>query len=309
MTPPTDTRTYAAFGCAVLIGGANFVAVSVSNQELPPLFGATLRFAAAGVLFFLLLQLRRVPIARGRAAAGAALYGLLGFGVAYACAYYSLVGLSAGATSVIFAAVPLFTLLLAAGIGQERLTARGIGGGLLAIAGISVLSWGTFESGLELSYVLAAVVGAVAVAGSSLVAKSLPRVHPLNMNAIGMAAGTAFLAGGSQLLGEAWFLPRESATWTAVGWLVLIGSVGLFQLFLYVIGRWTASATVYALAAMPVVAVALGALLLDQPATGWMLVGGMMVLTAVYIGAIARRRPAPVMSEPRRGEPPGVGAG
>lgn len=292
MDPRSDNRTYAAFFGAVVIGGANFVAVSISNLALPPLFGATLRFALASALFLLIARARRIPLARGRAAGGAALYGLLGFGAAYALLYYALVGLPAGTVAVIMAAVPLFTLVIAVLLGQERLTVRGVAGGLLAIAGIAVLSLGEVDGDLSRSYFIAAVLGAVAVSLSSVVAKACADVHPVSMNAIGMVAGTILLAVSSLGLGEAWTLAGDARTWMAVAWLVVLGSVGLFQLFLYVVRRWSASATVYAIAAMPVVAAGLGVALLDQPITAEVVAGGAMIIAAVYVGAIADARRA-----------------
>jgi drug/metabolite transporter (DMT)-like permease len=176
---------------------------------------------------------------------------------------------------------------------------RGVVAGTLAIAGIAVLSLGTIDGDIGRSYLVAAVLGTVAMALSSVVAKACAGVHPVNMNAIGMAAGTLLLAIGSLALGEPWALPREPRSWWAVAWLVLLGSVGLFQLFLYVIRRWTASATVYAVAAMPVVAAGLGVVMLDQPITLEVVAGGLMVMAAVYVGAIARKkRPAPVAVPP-----------
>lgn len=290
MVDGPDGKTYLAFASAVLIGGANYIAVSMSNHELPPLFGAALRFGLAALIFFAIATFRRVPLARGRPAAGAVVYGLLSFGAAYALLYYSLVGLAAGTVAVIVAAVPLFTLIIAVALGQERLALRGVVGGVLAIAGIAVLSMDSLGGALDRVYVVAAILGAVAVAFSSVVAKALPDVHPVNMNAIGMVAGTILLGLGSLLLGERWALPRETQTVIAVGWLVLFGSVGLFQLFLYVIRRWTASATVYSAAGMPIVAVVLAALLLDQPITKEVLVGGLLVIAAVYVGAISGSR-------------------
>lgn len=289
---PPDGVTYAAFASAVVIGGANFIAVSVSNLELPPLFGATLRFGLGSVLLLLIAGVRRAPLPTGRAVVGPVLYGLLGIGAAYALLYYSLVGLTAGTAAVIVAAAPLFTLVIAALLGQERLSVRGITGGVLAMAGIAVLSLGTIEGDLGGSYLIAAILGTIAIAMSSVVAKAYSSVHPLNMNTIGMVAGTILLALSSLVLGERWALPREAGTRLAVGWLVVLGSVGLFQLFLYVIKRWTASATVYAVAAMPVVAVSLGVVILDQPVTGAVVVGGLMVLAAVYVGALSGK-PAP----------------
>jgi drug/metabolite transporter (DMT)-like permease len=292
MTENVDTNTYLAFANAVLIGGANFVAVSFSNMELPPLFGAALRFALAALLFFFIMRISGVPLVRGRAAVGAAIYGILGFGAAYAFLYYALVGLAAGTVAVVMAAVPLFTLIMAVLLGQERLSLRGIVGGGLAIAGIAILSLGTLGGDLSPTYLIAAILGAVAASASTVAAKALPNVHPLNMNAIGMASGTLLLIIGSLLFQERWVLPYETNTWLALGWLVVLGSVGLFQLFLYVIRRWTASATVYAITAMPVVAVVLGAIMLGQPITPAVLVGGAMVIFAVYVGAISRPKPA-----------------
>lgn len=303
MAKSPDSRTYAAFAGAVVIGGANFIAVSFSNMELPPLFGAALRFALAAALFFLVASAWRVPLARGRSAAGAAVYGLLGFGVSYALLYYALLGLAAGTAAVILATVPLFTLLIAVLLGQERLSLRGVVGGVLVIAGIAVLSLDAFGGELGSSYLIAAILGAVAVAASSVVAKAFPDVHPVNMNAIGMAAGTVLLAAGSLALGERWALPRESQTLVALAWLVILGSVGLFQLFFFVIRRWTASATVYAVAGMPVVAAGLGAVMLGQPITVEVLAGGVMVIAAVYVGAISRTRGAPKVPPPEGPEP------
>lgn len=289
----SGVRTYAAFVGAIVIGGANFVAVSFSNMELPPIFGAAVRFALAGVLFFVILAALRVPLARGRAALGAAAYGFLAVGVTYACLYYALVGLSAGTVSVIMAAVPLCTLLLAAALGQERLTGRGIVAGVMAVAGIAILSYGGLAGGAGWSYVAAALLGVVAVSASTILARALRHVHPLNMNAIGMVAGTVLLFAASLALQETWVAPTRLETWLSVGWLVVLGSIGLFSLLLYVVARWTASATVYAVSGMPLVAIVLGVWFLGQPVTPTVVVGGALVLAAIYVGVVRREKVGP----------------
>lgn len=282
--------TLAAFSGAVVIGGANFIAVRFSNEELDPLFGAALRFGLATLLFLLIARVTGAPFPRGRAAAGAALYGLLGFGAAYGLLYYALVGLTAGTASVITAAAPLVTLVLAVLHGQERFSMRGVVGGGLAIAGLAVLSAGNLGGDLRLVYLIAAMLGVVAIAGSSVVIKDFPKAHPVTTNAVGMAAGTAFLIVTSVAFQEQWAFPRERRTWLAISWLVVLGSVALFLLFLYVIRRWTASATVYAVTMMPVVAVTLGALIADEPITAEVLAGGALVIAAVYVGAVSGTR-------------------
>lgn len=289
---PPDRRTLAAFAAAVVIGGTNFVAVRLSNETLDPFFGAALRFGAAAVLLFAIGAVRKTPLPKGRALTGAVLYGFLGFGVAYAALYYALIGLPAGTASVFLAVVPLLTLLLAVAHRQERFTARGGVGGVLAIAGIALLSAGSLNGDLEPVYLFASLFGSLAVAESSVLVKAFPRWDPITTNAVGMTAGTAFLVLVSLIAGERWALPSEASTWFVVAWLTVAGSVGLFVLFLYVIGRWTASASVYVLTLMPVVAVTLGALLLDEAVTLYVIAGGAIVLVAVYIGALSQSNSA-----------------
>lgn len=285
---PPDRSTLAAFLVAVFIGGTNFVAVRFSNESLDPFYGAALRFGAAALLLYVVAVIRRTPLPKGRALVGASLYGFLGFGVAYAALYYALVGLPAGTASVFLAVVPLLTLLLAVLHRQERFTARGAIGGILAIAGIALLSAGSLRGDLEPIYLLASLFGSLAVAESSVLVKAFPRWDPITTNAVGMTAGTIFLALVSLLAGERWALPADTSTWFVLAWLVVAGSVGLFVLFLFIIGRWTASASVYVLTLMPVVAVSLGALLLDEAVTFSLIAGGAIVLAAVYIGALSQ---------------------
>ena len=280
-----DRSTLTAFLGAVVIGGTNFVAVKFSNDELDPMWGAALRFTLAAAVLFAIARVMRLPMPRGRTAVGALIYGVLGFGIAYACLYIALVGLAPGVASVLVAGTPLFTLVVAVLHGQERFSTRGLIGGLLAMAGIGILSSGSLGGDLPIGYLLAALAGVIAVAESSVQIKNYPKAHPVTANALGMAAGVVVLVIGSLVAGERWALPATTRTWLVLAWLVIAGSVGLFILFLFVIGRWTASASVYALTLMPVVAVSLGALFGQDDITLGLVAGGILVVAAVYIGA------------------------
>ena len=288
-----DRTALLAFGATVLIGGTNFIAVKFSNSELAPLYGAGVRFAVACLILFAIVAVRRLELPRGRALVGAGVYGLLSFGIAYAFLYFALLGLTAGATSVVMAMTPLVTLSLAVAHGQERFTPRGIAGGLLAVAGIAALSIKSIGGDLSLIHLLAAIVGVFAASESSVLVKGFPRTHPITTNAVGMAVGAAALGIASLLFREAWVIPQTARTWTVLAYLSIMGSVGLFTLFLFVIKRWTASATVYALTLMPVVAVTLGILVAGEQFSPEILAGGVLVILGVYVGALSRHRGRP----------------
>ena len=282
--------TKVAFAATVFIGGMNFVAVKFSNSELPPLYGAGLRFASAAVILLLIAKLGRMELPRGTALLGAALYGILNFAVGYALMYVALLGISAGTTSTVLACVPLITLVLAVIHRQERFTVHGVVGGLFAVAGITVMSVRGLGAELPILSLLAAVGGAFAFAESGVVVKGFPKSHPITTNAVGMAVGAVALFMGSAVSGEAWTVPQEARTWLVLVWLVVGGSIGLFGLFVFVIKRWTASASAYAITLMPVISVTLGAVLADETITPEVIAGGALVVFGVYAGALSARR-------------------
>ncbi len=286
-----ERATLAAFAGAVFFGGTNFIAVKFSNEELPPLFGSGIRFAAAALLLLGLMRLRRLPFPSASDARGPAVYGILGFAVSYAFLYYALQGLTAGTTAVFVASTPLITLVLAVFHRQERFTARGLIGGALAVAGIALISFDSLGGDLRPIYLISAMLGVVAIAESSVLIKGFPQAHPITTNAIGMSVGGLLLLGASLALREDWMVPQRAKTWLVLLWLITAGSVGLFVLFLYVIKRWTASATVYALALMPVVAVTLGTFVADEPVTIGLIVGAGLVITAVYVTTLSPKLP------------------
>ena len=290
-----DRLTLMAFTGAVAIGGVNFVAVRVSNEELDPMFGAGARFTVAALLFLGYVALRRRPLPRGNVLKATVAYGVLAFTITYALAYWSLQPgkLSAGIGAVIFGATPLITVVLAAAHRLERITPRALVGALIAVAGITVLANPFSDASVPVVPLLAMLLGAVAAAESSVILKLVPPTHPVATNGVAMAIGAVLLLVISAVAGESWVVPEQGDTWTSLAYLAVIGSVGLFGLFLFTLGRWTASAVAYMTAAFPVVAMIAGAVLLDEEITVNGVIGGLMVITAVYVGAI-KRTPQPV---------------
>ena len=61
-----ERLTIIAFILATILGGNNAIAVRFSNVELPPSFGAGIRFAAASLILFLIVFAMRLPLPKGR---------------------------------------------------------------------------------------------------------------------------------------------------------------------------------------------------------------------------------------------------
>jgi len=278
-----------AFVATAVLAGGNAVGIRFSNRELDPLWGATLRFSLAAVVLLALMAALRLSLPRGRALAGAVLFGALNFGAAFALAYVALVRLHAGFAQALLSLVPLLALLLAAAWRQEKLTPAAVSGALLALAGVAVMSGEVLSGPVPLPYLLAAVGSAFCLAQAAVLVRGFPPVHPITMNAVGMAVGGALLLIGSAIAGDHWTLPQRSQTWLAVGYLVLGGSVGVFVLYLVVLRYWSASRASYVMVLIPFVTVLLSAWLDNEPIGTALLLGAPLILVGVYVGALRRR--------------------
>jgi drug/metabolite transporter (DMT)-like permease len=294
----------------IALGGSNAVAIKIGNSELPPFWGATMRFGLATILLAAIALVARPPWPRGRNLVGAVLYGLIGFAASYAFAYLGLVDAPAGVAGVLIAVAPLLTLLLAVAQRLEQFRWQGLAGSLVAAAGIAVVFGNQLGAQVPLLPLLALFAAALCIAETNVVAKLIPPGHPISANLIGMAVGTVVLGAISLLVGEAWALPTEASTWASVLYLVSVGSVALFLTYLFVLARWTATATSYALLLMPLWTVAAAALVLDESISPGFVIGAALVIGGTYIGAFLSPRPrdAPVC-QPCEAAPAAVTAG
>ena len=286
-----ERAALAAFVVGSVLAGGNAVGVRYSNRELDPFWGAALRFAIAAVLFAAIMVALRLALPRGRALAGALLYGALNFGGAFGFAYYGLVEVHAGLGQTLLALVPLLTLLLAVAERQERLRVAAVAGALLAIVGIAVISRAPLRESVPLVSLLAILGSALCFAQAAVIARWFPSSHPVTTNALGSAVGAGVLFVCALAAGDSLDLPRETDTLLAIGYLVTLGTVAVFVLYLYVLRHWVASRAAFTFVLIPVVTVLLSAWLDDEPVRASLLLGGMLVIGGVYVGAL-RDRPA-----------------
>jgi drug/metabolite transporter (DMT)-like permease len=289
----------AAFTAMVVLIGLNLVAVRLSNTGLAPTWGAAFRFGIAAWLLLGFVLVRRIPLPKGRALVGAALYGTLYFAVFFGFIYWGLVRVPASLASIVNASVPLLTFLAAVLLRQERFRWAALVGAVVVIAGIAVLMGPRDAQAPPWSRLGAIVVACVAAALGAVVVKAFPRSHPLATNAVGMAVAFFLLLAAAAGQGETWALPASRGSAWALAYLVA-SSLVLFPLAVWVIGEWTASASAYALVVAPLVTIPVAALLLHERVGGHYLLAAVLIAAGVYVGALWR---------PRDGRADGAGPG
>ncbi len=287
MKMTAQQRVLAAFGILVILGGGNAVAVRFTALEMPPFWGAILRFGPSAAIFWMMLAWKKIPLPKGKALEGAILFGLLSVGGFYALFYYGSVEVQAGLSTILLALVPLFTFFFAVLKRQESFRWRGLLGSLISLTGIYLAVGGAISARAPVPNLLAVVGAAALMALASVLYKSYPQNHPLVTNTIAVSSGLIALIVISLVRGESWAMPLRSESWLALAYVIFIGTVFLFFLYFYILDRWTASATSYNFLLVPITAVIFSSWLEGEHITGGFLLGGALVLLGVWVGVFS----------------------
>lgn len=285
-----------ALGIVYVVWGSTYLAIKVLVRSAPPLLSAGSRFFVAGLVLGLLLAVRsgfaRLRVSP-RQLASCALLGLLlplgGNGLVTLAER----DVASGIAALVVAVVPLYVVVLRALTGDRPSPATLIGV-LLGFAGIAVLadpSGGAKASGVAL-LLLASLAWSF---GSWVQARLVLPGDPFVVTAWEMASGGLAMMVVALLRGEPGDHPISGITvegWLALGYLAVFGSLVAFTAYVWVLHAAPISLVSTYAYVNPAVAVLLGALILGEPVTGRVLVGGAVVLAAVavVVGAESRSR-------------------
>lgn len=283
--------TLVAFLVGSVLSSGNPIAVKFSNVELDPLWGATVRFTLAAALMLVVMRVLGLRFPRGRALLGAVLYGVFNFGLAFACLFYALVELGAGFLQILLAVIPLITLLLVVVQRLERLRVSAVAGAVIAFVGVLLMSQIALDASISIGTILVAMGAAFCLAEGAVLVRVFPPEHPVSLNAVGMTVGAAVLFVGSLLAGNEMVLPRLGETWLAMAYMVVIGSGIVFILWVFVLKRWDASRAAYNFVLLPPITLVFSNLITGEEVGVELILGGVVILVGVYIGALRPARP------------------
>jgi drug/metabolite transporter (DMT)-like permease len=136
-----------------------------------------------------------------------------------------------------------------------------------------------------------AVVGMLCLSEAGVVAKWIPRSDPFATNAVAMTTAGVLGIAASAVLREPMTIPARPETWIAIGYIVVLGSVALFGLYLFGLGRWSASGMSYSTLLLPFVSVTAATILAGESFTPAFAIGGVVMIVGVYVGAFLSHRP------------------
>ncbi len=279
----------AAFSGIVLIWGSTFLVIRIGNDSLSPVWAATLRLTAASLLLLVIALLTKQPWPKGRALEAAVWFGVVDFGVSLPLLYWGEMSVPSSIAAIFYASIPLTTALFARAMGLERIRPLGLLGAIIGLGGVIVLFAAELRGAMPLVPLGAVLLGALTAALAGVLLKRGTPSSPITTNAIAHAAGVPFCLVASFALRETHALPASASGWFSLAYLTLVGSIGAFVLFAWLVQRWRVTATSFLAVLTPVLGAFLGATVRHERLATATIVGAVVVVSGVIIANLADR--------------------
>lgn len=289
---PTSSRklAYGAWAAICVIWGTTYLAIKICLETIPPALMGGLRFmTAAGILIAALLSMgARLPDRKQWPAL--AVVGILLLGIGNGAVILAEQWVPSGITAVVAATMPFWAVLIESLIpGSERLRPRHAAGLALGFAGILLLAWPEVRPSRMADSRFLLGVGALQlgcigwVLGSIYAKRQGITADPLAAAAMQMLFAGAFMLIVGTVGGE-WSSLRFSArTLGALAYLVAAGSLIGFVAYIYALHHLPVSFVSLYAYINPIVAVALGTLLLSEPLTVRIVAAIAVIITGVSL--------------------------
>jgi drug/metabolite transporter (DMT)-like permease len=246
------------------------VRVALAAALLFPLFkirGGTLPTSLAGWTPFLVM-------------------GLLNNIVPFSLTLVGQLRITSGRASVLNATTPLFTVLVMASFGDERLSARRIAGVIIGLVGVIVLREpGIVQSESETVGMLLCLGAALSYGFSGWWGRrKLNGVPPLTSATCQLVTSSIAMAIIASAVDRPWNLPMPGAT----TWAALIGVAALstslaYVVFYRILASSGATNVMLVTLLIPVTAILLGVLLLSEPLTAREIAGALVIASALIV--------------------------
>jgi len=267
-------RAYLAWVFVCLVWGTTYLAIRIALETVPPLLMGGLRFLVAGALLITVLKVRGVRMPAPGSWPALVILGILLLGFGNGGVVWAEQTVPSGLTAVLVAMSPFWMVGIDALTAHgEPITGRRAAGLIIGFCGIVLLVWPAIhvsDSGRAfLGGVMAAQLACFGWALGSTYSRRRGHTAARDESVLVTAAfemlfGGLFLMTIGTIRGEAAWLTFNARTAAALAYLIVLGAIGGFTAYAYALKHLPiATVSLYAYV-NPVIAVALGTLILKE---------------------------------------------
>jgi drug/metabolite transporter (DMT)-like permease len=294
MTPAAQQKRLAYFAwiAICLLWGTTYLGIRISLESIPPALMGGIRWTLAGGALALYTAARGRPLPPPSQWARIFLLAFLMLGLGNGGVVYAEQWVPSGLAAVIVATAPFWMAGVEAFMPNgERLTPRVVTGLIVGFGGIVLLVWPdlTLGSASGRGFLAGVIALQIAAFGWSLGSAQSKRYgggssdDVIAMTAYQMLAGGIIMTVAGTLLGEWSHLYFTTRTTIALLYLTTFGAIGGFVAYTYALKHLPVSFVSLYAYINPIIAVALGVLVLNEPFTWTMALAAALVFVGVAI--------------------------
>ena len=287
------TALLLCFAAIYIIWGTTFLGIALMIRTVPPFTSGAVRFLLAGGLMYVWLRAREPHPFAELHLPGTALCGVLLTGIGNGFLIWAQTGLPSGIAALFIGALPVSILLLDwLFFSRKRPRALAATGVAIGLTGIVVLSLHSMAGRVHPIYIIAVLAAEFGFGlGTLLQPRYATAERVINFTCLQMLIGAVFQV-LMAVVNREWigFAPGQVSLQSVLAllYLVIPGSIVAFSCYAYLVAHVAAQKIATYALVNPVIALALGAVVLGEPITRASIVSAVLVLLGVALVLLQR---------------------
>ncbi len=280
---------YLALGAVCIIWGTTYLALRVGVTQFPPFLFSAIRFLAAGpILLAIVFVLGKLPIPSRKVLAQQAVSGLLLCTFGVGIVGWSEMYVSSGLAAIICSVMPIWVMLINFAVASDDTPAFPVVVGLVVgLVGIVMIFGEHVSDFSDPDYtfgIFTTFFGNICWAlGTVWVKRKTQSTDPFLAAGLQMLFGGIFLIPMSLVFDDYATITTNTDMWFALVYLILFGSVAAYACYSYAIKKLPMTLVSLYAYINPIVAVVLGALLLNERLNTRIWMGILITLAGIYV--------------------------
>lgn len=307
----TTSPTYlATVLLSTFLMASAIVSGKILLRQIPPfaLIGWRFVFAALATLPLAMFLGRRPHRARDPRASGSLWFQIVAIGVVQTAAvnglmFWALQWIPAGEAAILLFTSPLWVAVLSRQLLGEHISAVGVVGLLLGIAGVVLTAGAAHGPHISIGDILALLASFAFTLSTVGVKRISGRINPWWLNFWQMLVGGVVLLAAARVSGQSFPATLSGIDWAWFVWLVIPASAGSFSFWFIALRQGGATQTSGYLFLVPAFAVLLGHFLTAENLGTVQVAGGLLIGSGLYLTTRGRSGIESVdIPAPQRGE-------
>lgn len=243
----------------LIVWGLNFIVVKIQGTPVSLELSLTYRLLGAALMFIVLMCVVRPNGRPSRKDVFPLItFGICNLALSYLCLYYATIWISAALVTLLFSLKTVLTPIALRVFLGERLHPRILIGGIVGIAGVSILVYPLLTKGSstsDLKGIGLALLGTILTAiGDAASARNARRgINAVYSNSVGFVVASILLLAICVFQEQNFTLPTSVSYLGALAFLTVFASFGAWMFYLKLVERIGASVSSYMVALFPAI--------------------------------------------------------